>query len=304
MTAEMDQIERLERLLRWCTWLLRISSVVALALVSWGSYSVVRWIGMPIPVAVAYPLVIDMAMLYVTPFAVNAMLPNEGDWPIRRRAGRIRAFVWLVVAAFNELHAVMMVWHAAGIPVDGPMRGVAYGVASVIGVGPVVFYGYAYAIEAQVAAWVLARKSEIRTGAEAKQTEATEEEAEAAKVAARTQLARAQAEAAKAQAEAARAARPPREAPRPDTPAAPAASAGQPSGKRTAEQEAFLAGLPGATVGAKTEAFLVQRHRDGDPIGGTEAAHFLGTDPATTRRIYNRLRDDGKLNPRLALAGG
>ncbi len=279
MTAEQEQLERLERLLRVCTWLLRISSVIALGLVSWGSYSVIRWLEMPIPVAIAYPVVIDMAMLYVTPFAVNAMLPDTDEWPIRRKAGRIRAFVWVTVAAFNVLHAWMMVAH---LPLAGPMRWVAYGVATVIGVGPVVFYGYAYGIEAMVSAWVVARRSEILIRAEVKE-EAREERREARE----------------ARREARPAASPvvPREA----APSAPRPAAG---GKRTPQQEAMLEeALPGGKVGEQTAAWIVQRHQAGRPCTGTEAAKFLGTDPATTRRIYNQLDGEGKLSPRLALAG-
>lgn len=184
--VELQGIERLERLLRLGTWLIRGGSVIALGMVSWGSYSVVRWIALPIPAAIAYPLVIDAAMLYVTPFAVNATLPDSKEWPIRRRATRVRIFVWIVVAAFNELHALLSLSHPAADGAVAPPTTGWYGVAAIAvatlyGIGPVIFYGYAYALEAQVAAWVLARQSEIRRTA-AEQTTAKEENLEAAAV--------------------------------------------------------------------------------------------------------------------------
>lgn len=298
MNAEQEQLERLERLLRVCTWLLRISSVIALVLVSWGSYSVVRWIGMPVPVAVAYPIVIDMAMLYVTPFAVNAMLPSTDEWPIRRKAARIRAFVWVVVAAFNELHAVMVIWHTVGVPAGGPVRWIAYGIASVVGVGPVVFYGYAYQIEAMVTAWVLARRSELLRAIEGKREAVQEADKEAErKTAERVAVVRAKAETAPA-APGPRPVEVPREAPRKTS-----------AGNRTPEQWAMLEqALPGGKVGEQTAAWLIQRNAQGDPFretpAFTRAAHILGTDPKTTRAIGQRLLAEGKLGPHLTVAGG
>lgn len=184
--VELEQIALLERLLRVCTWLLRISSVVALGLVSWGSYSTVRWVGAPIPVAFAFPVVIDCAMLYVTPFAVNAILPSSEEWPVRKRAGRLRAFVWATVAAFNLLHSLLSLTHpandgAVAPPLTGPLGVAAVAVAVVLGVGPVVFYGYAYALESMVKSWVLARQSDIRRIA-AEQTTVKQDSQEAAAI--------------------------------------------------------------------------------------------------------------------------
>lgn len=284
MNADAAQLAQLERLLRWCTWLLRISSVIALGLVSWGSYSVVRWLQMPIPVAVAYPIVIDMAMLYVTPFAVNAMLPNTDEWPIRRRASRIRAFVWIVVAGFNLLHAWMMVAH---LPLTGTMQGVAYGVGGVIGIGPVVFYGYAYAIEAQVAAWVVKRRAEIEKAAEDKQeAEAEADKAAERKTAEKVAVVRARAEAAPAA---------PREVAPQSREATPAPVAA--SGRRTPDQQAELDRLPGRTLKDRVAAWVAEQWEAGVEVTAKEAVDALGTDPSDTRKAVRLARENGAVPP-------
>jgi membrane glycosyltransferase len=288
MSAAQEAIERLDKLLYWSKVLLRVSSVVALGLVSWGSYSVVLWIGMPVVVAIAYPIVIDLAMLYITPFAVNAMLPKDAEWPIRPRAARIRAFVWVVVGAFNELHSVMVVQHSLTVPTEGVMRWMAYAVASVIGVGPVVFYGYAYAIEATVSAWILDRQSNIAIEAEVKQ-EAKEEAKEAREE--RREIRQERIAQAVVQ-------------PASRAPAEPRGSGkvGRARGPRTEEQLALLATLPGEHDQEKVQHYIIEQYTSGNPLSASKIHAATGYDRSTVGKMIAELEGEGKLRPQLKVA--
>lgn len=152
---------------------LAVGSLVALAWVSIGSHSVLIWLGMTDPVAWIYPCIVDLAILYVSPFAADGSLPDDKQWPIRSYARRTRAMIWWSVGAFNVLHMVLVV---QGVQVgvitsliasSVPFKIVAYSAAVIAALAPVLFYGRAYLLESMVSSWKVWRAAEDARLAEA-----------------------------------------------------------------------------------------------------------------------------------------
>lgn len=160
-------------------------TAVVLGWVSYGSHEVLVWIGIPWWPAWIYPAIVDLAVLYVTPFAVNAELPDDQRWPLRRHAKMTRAWVVPLITIFNVLHMILVV---QGMRIAAPdprlqvaTQAVAYLIAVLAGFTPVWLYVRVVHLEIMHKAWELSERhaadAASRAAAEAEAREAREREA-------------------------------------------------------------------------------------------------------------------------------
>lgn len=153
-------------------WLRRLVlqgiTVVILGWVSYGSHEVLTWIGMPWWPAWLYPAIVDLAVLYVTPFAVDAELPDSEQWPLRRHAKSTRRMILPVVTLFNVFHMLLFVQqHQPNVPEPGMQvvaQVCAYVLAFIAGLIPVVVYARVTTLE------TMDKALEVHLGAEAERT--------------------------------------------------------------------------------------------------------------------------------------
>jgi hypothetical protein len=300
--AEVVARRRKRRRLR-LSWL----GVAALAWVSYGSYELVVW-AMNITSdlgrwsAVAYPLIVDLGVIFVMPYSTDAALPSHKGENVRRHARVTVNITFMAILAFNAAHALIVANRAAETWAGGKPWA-----AIIAGAVPVFLYIRAGQLTTMVESWEANERAREAQEAEARAAaRAEEQEEQRENTAAEVALAEAEARRLAAQAAADKAAadlKRVNEA-REVTRTAPSVSraGGRPGKGLTPEQVALLESLPGETKKEKTIAYLRQQHAAGNPINGTQAAHALGTDPKTTRDIYKELERAGELRPKLTVA--
>lgn len=286
---------------------LRLLGVAALIWVSYGSFAIIMWSyniqwgSAALILAVAYPIIVDAGVVFVMPYSSDASLPET----TRKYASTTVRTTFVAVMLFNALHAVI----EAGVHLPSWARPA---VAVVSGLVPVWLYLRAQQLATGVETHEMNQRADdekVRAEQAAADRAATERadtdrriaaEAEERAARLRREELAAQAELSRARAAEAAAAAPvlaeaPREVHRPG------------GGKRTPEQEAYLAGLAGRNLAEKAASYLRERWDAGEDITPTEAARALGVDPSDVRKAAKAIRADGVLppseRPRLALAG-
>src|SRR5437879_9438127 len=94
-----------------------------------------------------YPAIVDLAVLYVTPFAVDTELPDH----VRKHAKATRRMILPVVTFFNIFHMVLFVQqHQPSVPEPGlaaMTEVLAYVIAVITGCIPVAAYARVTTLE-------------------------------------------------------------------------------------------------------------------------------------------------------------
>jgi len=274
----------------------------ALVWVSYGSYEMVKWAGVPDPWAYLYPVIVDLGVIVVMPYSNDATLPHDGDWPVRRNARHTILFAFVAIIAFNALHTVLAALDAS-VVLPSWLRPV---IALIAGTVPVVLYIRVMGLHSMATSWEVAEAERERREAreswerqerdvqetaerERQQQLADQREAErqAREHAASLERIRVQAEA-DATRESAKVSR--RDSSR--TPAA--ATRGKPAERNG---NPLLDELPGKTKFEKLMALLEQQWAAGEDLNGTDAAKTLGADPKYGRQAAAALKERGVVPP-------
>jgi hypothetical protein len=302
-------------------WLRRLVlqgiTVVILGWVSYGSHEVLTWIGMPWWPAWLYPAIVDLAVLYVTPFAVDAELPDSQQWPLRRHAKGTRRMILPVVTLFNILHMLLFVQqHQPSVPEPGmevATNVVAYIIAVIAGCIPVAVYARVTTLE------TMDKALEVHLSAEARRTVtqnmeqkrlndeqfARQQEADQAAHDRKMEQLQAETEANLAAQEQARIARESRRESRSETRATPAAvrsesprvNNGNPQVTEllaaNPKLEDLVAALPPGKKGDRVKALLQNAWNAGIDLNGTDAARLVGCEVTTGRKAAIALKAEG-----------
>ena len=310
-------------------FVLNAATVGVLAWVSYGSHEVLVWIGVPWWPAWIYPAIVDLAVLYVTPFAADVELPEE---PIRRHAKNTRKGILPVVTLFNIFHMILFVQQHRPTTLNPGLATAfdvcAYALAVIAGCTPVCLYARMTTLEVLDKSLEVSRDLEVSREDDRKRKAAQErsdqrdlelEDAEH-KVKLKTIEARGDAEVARESTPPVPAedTRPTRESTRPTratstraTPDPEAEKAAYALAKYATDDRAVLDGLvaalPTGTKGQRGKQLLAEAWDAGVELQPTDAGRLLGFDGGYGRNLAKTLKEEGTLppseRPRLALAG-